>query len=129
MNRKNQAGFTLVELLVTTAIIGILIGIVVGVAGLASKKSDEGKARAEMQQIGNALEEYRIKYGRYPQNLSTLKNNNTEIDVQLKSFKDKDPWGRDYEYTRNSDYSYRLFSRGAKGTDASDDIDSSRDSY
>ena len=126
MRTHKQAGFTLVEILVTTAIIGILVGIVFGIAGLASKKSDNSKALAEMHIIRNALEEYRLQFGTFPPSLNNI---NTKMDEPFKSTKLIDPWGRSYIYSNNSAYAYTLISAGPKTTDSSDDIDSASGNF
>lgn len=126
MRTHKQAGFTLVEILVTVAIIGILVGIVFGIAGLASKKSDTTKALSEMHQIRNALEEYRLQFGAFPPNLNSI---NTRMAEPFKSVKTVDPWGRAYIYSNNSAYAFTLISAGPKTTDAADDIDSASGSF
>jgi len=126
MRTKRQAGFSLVEILVTTAIIGILVGIVFGIAGLAGKKSDTNKALAEMHLIRNALEEYRLQFGSFPTNLSLV---TSKMDQPYKSVKLTDPWGRAYIYSNNSAYAYTLISAGPKSTDNHDDIDSASGNF
>ena len=116
----------MVEILVTTAIIGILVGIVFGIAGLAGKKSDTSKALAEMHLIRNALEEYRLQYGAFPNDLTSIKN---RMDEPFKSVKTMDPWGRAYIYSNNSAYAYTLISAGPKTTDNHDDIDSASGNF
>ena len=119
---RKQAGFTLIEILVTTAIIGILVGIVLGVSGVATRKSDESKARAEMQKIGNAIEQYRLANGTVPERLSDLTAANSGVSGEFREIKLQDPWGRDFEYAKTSKYGFTLYSRGIKKDDASDDI-------
>jgi len=114
--KRSVQGFTLIEILVTTAIIGLLIGIVLGISGIASRKSDESKARTEMQKIANALEEYRLVYNSLPTNLNALTSPATAISAELKELKLIDPWGRDYVYTTQSRFSYSLMSGGPKGS-------------
>ena len=126
MRTHKQAGFTLVEILVTVAIIGILIGITLGISGLASKKSDESKTRAQLQLLSNALEEYRIQFGSYPNNLTTLIN---DLGSTYTNLAIVDPWGRNYQYTRSSAFLYTLKSTGVKSTDASDDLDATVNPY
>jgi len=138
MKKSRQAGFTLVEILVTTAIIGILIGIVFGISGLAGKKSDTSKALADMQKIRNALEEYRLQYGGYPNfngKLTEVGFNNDyrklseEMDNKVPHLVITDPWGRGYNYSNQSVYAYSLYSLGAKPADPSDDIDSANSNF
>ncbi len=128
-----RSGFTLVEILVTTAIIGILIGIVFSISGLAAKKSDTSKALSEMQKIRNALEEYRLQYGNYPSyngklsdpSFNTYKTKITQdMDKKYPDFPTTDPWGRGYVYSNQSAYAFMLSSQGPNATDSSDDLDS-----
>ena len=136
--QNRQAAFTLVEILVVTAIIGILMGIVFSVSGLAGKKSDSSKALSQMQKIRNALEEYRLQYGSYPvfngkmtdagfaatKTKLTETMNNKVPDLQI-----TDPWGRGYVYSNQSIYAYSLYTLGAKINDSSDDLDSANSNY
>jgi prepilin-type N-terminal cleavage/methylation domain-containing protein len=66
MKRTLSSGFTLVELLVVITIIGILAGLVLGVAGNIQKKAAESRARVEIAAIETALERYRIDNGDFP---------------------------------------------------------------
>ncbi|GHC00119.1 prepilin-type N-terminal cleavage/methylation domain-containing protein [Cerasicoccus arenae] len=59
-------GFTLVELLVVLAIILILSGFVFGLSRGIAVKQARSKAQSELQTLGLALENYRMKLGDYP---------------------------------------------------------------
>ena len=59
--------FTLVELLTVIAIIGVLIGIVMGLMSLASSKMAAAQTQGTIKQICVALENYKAKYGYYLQ--------------------------------------------------------------
>jgi general secretion pathway protein G len=52
-------GFTLIELVVTVAIIGILVSAALPLAELAVQRSKERELRAGLQQIRTALDEYK----------------------------------------------------------------------
>jgi len=61
-----KKGFTLVELLVTITIIGILASIGLNTFTSAQKKSRDAKRKAYLRQITDALEAYHNDNGEYP---------------------------------------------------------------
>ena len=63
---KRQDCFTLIELLVVIAIIGIIAGMVFKMMVFAGRASTESQAKATMEKIALALEEFRAEYGIYP---------------------------------------------------------------
>jgi len=63
---QRRAGFTLTELLIVIAIIGLLVGLLSVVAAGAIKRSQEFAIQSEITQMNQALESFRTKYGFYP---------------------------------------------------------------
>lgn len=63
---KAKRGFTLIELLTVVVIIGILVSIVIGVAGNVRRQGAVSRATAEVSAIELALERYKIENGDYP---------------------------------------------------------------
>jgi type II secretion system protein G len=148
-----NSAFTLVELMTVIAIIAVLAGLILGVAGYATRKADYSRAMGDMEKIKNALEEYRLAYGSYPTN--TVANNSSNWVsalwrqdrpfLVLKGWSDPariypavDPWGNDYRYfhvsetnaifrvyatNNNSRFGYDLWSEGPNLLDPSDNID------
>lgn len=59
-------GFTLVELLTTLAVIGILLGLLIPALNQVSKTATKIKQKAQFHALGTALESFRNDYGDYP---------------------------------------------------------------
>lgn len=64
---RRRAAFTLIELLAVMAIILVLAGLILNIAGSANYNSAKGRATAEIQAISTALESYKSDNGVYPQ--------------------------------------------------------------
>ncbi len=62
---KNK-GFTLVELLVVMAILGVLVTLVAGGFRTAQMRGRDGKRKSDLREIANSLEVFMSDHGQYP---------------------------------------------------------------
>ncbi len=62
----SRAAFTLIELMVVVALIGILIGGVFRLIGTAGEKAKRGRTVDRLQRLENALSGFYAEYGTYP---------------------------------------------------------------
>jgi len=121
---RHSPGFTLVELLVVLAILGLLVGLVGPqvMKHLSGAKADA--ARLQIEDFGAALDLYYLDNGRYPataEGLAAL----TQAPAGLgtwdgpylrKSAIPKDPWGREYQYRYPGEHAaFDIVSLGADG--------------
>ncbi|MFC1625467.1 type II secretion system protein [Patescibacteria group bacterium] len=67
-----QKGFTLVELLVVMAILGILVTLVAGTFRNSQIRGRDVQRKSDIKQISNALELFYSDYGKYPDSSSGL---------------------------------------------------------
>lgn len=116
-------GFTLLELLVVMVIIGLLAGYVAPKYFSQVGKSEVKVARAQMDAIDKALDQYRLDVGRYPsteQGLAVLTVRPSSeakwAGPYLKKATPPDPWGKPYQYKSPGDHGeYDLVSLGKDG--------------
>ena len=69
---QQEAGFTLVELLIVIVILGVLAGVVVfSVRGVTST-GNQAACKADVETISSATEAYRAKNGKYAASIDEL---------------------------------------------------------
>lgn len=81
-------GYTLIELLLTLVILGIVTSIAVAGSNALREKTDRTLAAADLRQLEGLLERYFIVFNRYPSSLD-------EIPAAAGM---RDPWGNPYQY-------------------------------
>lgn len=120
---RNMSGFTLLELLVVMVIIGLLAGYVGPKYFAQIGKSEVKSARAQLDGLGKALDQYRLDVGHYPnteQGLAALNARPTNEPKWDGPYLQKgvplDPWGKAYMYKQPGEHSeYDLYSYGKDG--------------
>lgn len=119
---NDKKGFTLVELLVVMVIIGLIAALVGPRLFPKLGKGKQAAAKAQIELLGQALDQYRLDTGSYPtteQGLNALMTN-PGVDKwegpYLKKGLPVDPWGKTYIYQHPGSHGeYDLFSYGRDG--------------
>lgn len=122
--RHNRlCGFTLLELLVVMLIIGLLAGYVAPRYFAQIGKSEVKAAKAQIDALEKALDQYRLDVGRYPsseQGLDALMARPADESrwqgPYLKKAVPMDPWGHPYQYKSPGEHGeFDLYSLGKDG--------------
>ena len=114
----SQAGFSLIEIMVVVVIIGILAGAVALQVTDYTRDARKSRARSDISVIVKALDTYRMKHGRYP-------NNSEGLDpLSLKQSSQVDPWGNPYHYNKpgQRDAPYEVMTLGADAREGGEGV-------
>lgn len=132
--RPQQQGFTLLEIMIVVAILGILAAMVAPNIMGRPDQARTVKAQQDVLQIGGALDLYRLDNHRYPtqeQGLQALMEApyseplpvNYSPNGYLRTLPE-DPWGQPYQYLNPGVRGpIDIFSWGANGLEGGEGID------
>jgi len=117
--KKGKKSFTLLEILIVVAIIGLLASLIMPNLIGRYERAKEEIAKAQLEMLSSAIEAFRLDMGRYPNTLDELINCNDPNwrgPYLAKRQIPKDPWGRDYIYKCPGEHGpYDLYSLGPDG--------------
>lgn len=126
-NWRDPGGFTLIEMLVVLAIIGVLAGLLLSAVQSSRTQARKTRARHDVDQLAAAWLQYQNEYRMFPKNvvISSMDQNAVTIlrgtpahpdngrgvlfmDFGATTTHFADPWGADYGVSLDNDYDNRV---------------------
>lgn len=120
---KKQGAFTIIEIMIVFAIIGVIMAFFVPQMGKYLKKAKIKGANIKLSSLKADLEVYSTDHGKYP---TTAEGLTVVIDDPKEL---RDPWGNEFEYNappvrfKDKYKHYEIISLGADGEESADDLD------
>ena len=127
---RGHRGFSLLELLVVLLLLGAFAGIFAPKIFGQAEKAKQKAAKLEIDQIGQALDLYKLEIGRYPTSQEGLQSlmvapsgvANWNGPYLKRNVVPKDPWSNEYKYVSPGDQNrpYDIISLGSDGKEGGD---------
>ncbi|MEQ1853925.1 MAG: type II secretion system protein [Chthoniobacteraceae bacterium] len=114
MRKSPQSAFTLLEMMAVVAIIVVLAGLVLSVAGYATRKSSQARAAGEIKMLESGCENYKNENGSYPREVPTTGSGATDRLSPRQHFTPTST-----EYANASLFLYKELSGDKKGASGS----------
>jgi len=119
--KKGEKGFSLIELLVVVAIIGMLVGMAIPLLLDALDRSKQRASLADMRTLGTSLQAYYAEKSAYPDPgganapfpISTI--HNSLVPYQVSAVHDFDAWNFPFIYYTDITSSYTVQCTGKDG--------------
>ena len=126
MGLRRSRGFTLIEMMVVVAIIGLLATLILPRVLGRQEQAQVEKAKADIQALSSAVKLYKLDNFNYPSTQQGLQALLTKPsgDPPANNWKQggyierlpKDPWGNDYQYLSPGQHGdYDIWSYGSDG--------------
>lgn len=121
-----EAGFTLIEILLVVAIIGMMAAVAAVNLGGKMGKAQVNAAKSSVEAIRTGVKMYEVDTGKFPaslQNLLTKGNEPNWSGPYLEKAEQglpKDPWGNEFHYTVQGNQ-FTVSSAGPDGTFGTED--------
>ena len=118
--RRRQAGFTLVELLVVIAVLGVLTTIAMTIYHNVQARSRVAKAEADTRTLSDAIGTFNAHMGQMPSALTDLTSAQTNVNGQVAgpfmASNPSPPPGWTYSYSAGGASGYQIVATGDSTT-------------
>ena len=128
-NRKTNAGFTLIELIIVITLIAAVMAVVAGKVIQNKRQAEYKLAKTQMTSLAASIDQYQSDVGDLPDSLEQLVKPPANADGWLgpyaKAEELKDPWHNAIEYRKPGadDRPFSLTSLGVDGKTGGDGVD------
>jgi general secretion pathway protein G len=119
--RNGRDGFTLIEVLLVVAILGILATVVVVNFGGKAEGAKIRATRASIAAVCTAIDLYEVEMGTYPSGLQDLTRATDEHGAYIRGGVPTDSWGNTFQYTLKDRGNYIVKSAGPDGQMGTED--------
>ena len=127
-NRKQNGGFTLIELVIVITLIAAVMAVVAGKVIQNKHKAEYSIAKTQMSTLAASIDQYQSDVGALPESLQQLVSA-PQVEGWLGPYARtedlKDPWHHEIEYRKpgEADQAYSLVSLGVDGKAGGDGVD------
>ena len=127
-NRKQNGGFTLIELVIVITLIAAVMAVVAGKVIQNKHKAEYSIAKTQMSSLAASIDQYQSDVGQLPESLPQLVAA-PQVEGWLGPYARtedlKDPWHNAIEYRKpgEADQAYSLVSLGVDGKPGGDGVD------
>ncbi len=114
---REEEGFTIIELLIVVAIIGIIAVLAIPNLIGAIQRSRQSRTMADMRMIGQGIEAYQNDQSAYPiLSNGTVDALNNDLEVYVRKYNRLDGWGEAFFYDSDGSH-YTMVSLALGGTE------------
>ena len=119
--RREESGFTLIEVLIVFAIIAIVTAITIPAMAYAIDRSKQMATMSDMRRLGVAVTRYYLDFSRYPGgSVTPAQLRSLLVGYSGQSLVVQDRWLHDFAYSSDQKNSYTIESYGRDGLDGAD---------
>jgi general secretion pathway protein G len=120
----SRAGFTLIEIMVVIAIIGLLATIIAPNVVNKFKQAQITTTKSKMANVKQALDEYRMKHSKLPDSLDVLLEPDEKNlgDPYVEQDNLLDAWGQPFQFVKQGN-KFDIISLGADGIEGGENED------